>query len=35
MSYGISCENVNCFQVFENVVQWQAFLEIGMDLLIA
>jgi hypothetical protein len=35
MSYGISCENVNCVQVFESVVQWQAFGETGMDLLVA
>jgi hypothetical protein len=35
MSYGIGCENVNCVQVVDNVVQWQAFGEIGMDLLIA
>jgi len=34
MSYGIGCENVNCVQVVHNVVQWQAFGEIGMDFLI-
>jgi hypothetical protein len=35
VSYGIDCENVNCVQVFENVVQWQAFVEIGIDFLVA
>jgi hypothetical protein len=34
MSYGIGCENVNCVQVVENVVQWQAFGGNGMDFLI-
>jgi hypothetical protein len=34
MSLGIGFENVNCVQVVENVVQWQGFGEIGMDLLV-
>jgi len=33
-SYGTGCENVNCVQVVENVVQWEGFGEFGMDLLV-
>jgi hypothetical protein len=33
--YGIGCENVNCVQVVQNVVQWQAFGETGVDWLVA
>jgi hypothetical protein len=34
MSYGIGCEILNCVQVVENVVKWQAFGETEMVFLV-